>query len=352
MSTSTKTYNQETDFSFNASDIEFSSGALRLVGPAYATTNPSFTTTATFSTEEIYTLLFSTTIAGSDSITGVLYRGTSPLYWDGSAWSTSDETYAQSSTVADLTTNISSLNDEEYNTYSFKGFLHSNDGSTTPALASIAFNYYDSISFLPVSSVRDFLEGYCVTSTILTADWIRKRRDNFIIPYAERLLGFDLAEENTITEYLSGKEREILMLSHKGVTELVSLEYVRGGDYDSSIGLGGVILIGDQGIIKSVSNISEGRSSTIFRKGTRNIKAVYKVGDVAVSADIEEALLYLLCEQLLGFLGARTGGGSLSVQGFTRNYGSRGKYQDIRNDLKRQAMGLLKKYISSVTGDI
>jgi hypothetical protein len=54
---------------------------------------------------------------------------------------------------------------------------------------------------------------------------------------------------------------------------------------------------------------------------------------------------------LLGFIGARTGGGSLGVSAWNRGYGIRGKYQDIRNDLARQALDILKNYSTGVVGN-
>lgn len=203
-----------------------------------------------------------------------------------------------------------------------------------------------------VQEIRDFLEGYCITTTTITDEWIENRRDKFVVPYIEKFLNHSIESETTKTVYLSGKGRRTLILPDRDINELVSIEYVTGGDFDSSIGIDSVELIADEGVIRSVINLSEGRYNRIFAKGERNIKVVYKIGNTTLPDDISEAIIYLCCEQLLGFLGARTGGGSLTVQGFSRNYGERGKYQDIRNDLSRQAMAILKNHISLVTGDI
>lgn len=200
------------------------------------------------------------------------------------------------------------------------------------------------------TEIRTFLDGYKVTATIVPDAWINSRRDRFVIPMVEKIIGRSVNAEDTNVEYVSGTGGPLIFISTRNITELVSIEYVTGsGDIDSNISVASVRLIADEGIIKSVSNITEGGYSTLFMKGTKNIKVTYKVGGT-ISVDLEEAITYLCAEQILGYVGARTGGGSISVQGFSRNFGDRGRYQDIRNDLKRQAMALLKQYTSAVVG--
>ena len=191
------------------------------------------------------------------------------------------------------------------------------------------------------SDIYEFLEGYGITNIQLSPTWLQNRLNNFIIPFVQRITGMSFSGEENITEYLS----------KKNATTLVSIAYVQGGDILSEIGLGGVQLV-EGGIIKAVSNIYEGGTSTIFRRGNRNVKVIYTCGESDYPSDVKEAILYLAAEQALGFIGARTGGGSISVQGFGRTFGERGKWQDIRNDLKRQAMFLLKSYMTGVVGGV
>lgn len=204
---------------------------------------------------------------------------------------------------------------------------------------------------LPTATdVRDFLEGYEISTTVLTDPWIERKLTNVIIPFVERLIGRSAEGSESVVEYLSGNGKSILLLSRKDVVSLTSLEYVTGGDFDTTIGLSGVRLIPNQGMIKSVSNITEGGYSTLFAKGIKNIKVTYTVGSTTIENDLKEAIIMLCAESILGFVGARTGGGSITVQGFSRNFGNRGKYQDIRNDLKREARAILKKYMTGVVG--
>lgn len=199
--------------------------------------------------------------------------------------------------------------------------------------------------------IRALLEGYNITESVLSNTWIEKRRDNNVVPFVKRLTGLSFSGVTEKEEFLSGTNTHTLMLSSSNASELVRVEYVQGGDIGSEIGLGGLVLI-EGGIIRIVSNVYQGNVTSLFRKGKRNIKVTYKVGFADYPEDIKEAIKCLCSEQILGFVGARTGGGSLSVESYSRNYGSRGKYQDVRNDFKRTAMSLLQPYMTHVVGSI
>jgi len=54
--------------------------------------------------------------------------------------------------------------------------------------------------------------------------------------------------------------------------------------------------------------------------------------------------------QVLNLIGSRTGGGSVSVQSHSRNYGRKGKYTDVMEKMAASAYTLLQKYITVVTG--
>lgn len=198
--------------------------------------------------------------------------------------------------------------------------------------------------------IREFLEGYNVTHTILKDSWINLRITKSIVPFVENVIERKVNSIDQHEEYVSGTGKDIVILSKKPIIDLISIEYVYGENYESSIGLAGVEVLKNEGMLKAIANWSEGGYDSVFRKGNKNIKVVYTVGFSDVPDDIHEAIIYLSCEQILGFIGARTGGGSLTVQGFSRNFGDRGKYQDIRNDLKRQGMSLLRKYMTGVIG--
>lgn len=64
--------------------------------------------------------------------------------------------------------------------------------------------------------------------------------------------------------------------------------------------------------------------------------------------DVARACALLTASFVLGYVGAETGGGSLSVQGYSRNYGARGKWHDTRQEFDRAAYELLQKYVVGI----
>lgn len=64
--------------------------------------------------------------------------------------------------------------------------------------------------------------------------------------------------------------------------------------------------------------------------------------------DVKRAATLLTASFILGYVGASTGGGSLSVQGYSRNYGARGKWHDTRQEFDRAAYELLQKYVVGI----
>lgn len=62
-------------------------------------------------------------------------------YWDGSAWSNSDGTVAQSNTVAEITTNKAALDLSTGATIKIKAFLTSDDGDARPELETVTVSY-------------------------------------------------------------------------------------------------------------------------------------------------------------------------------------------------------------------
>jgi hypothetical protein len=196
--------------------------------------------------------------------------------------------------------------------------------------------------------IRDCLEGYCITEAILTDDWIDARVDGFIIPYVERVTRQSFTGTKTISEYYSGNGTDTLILNRKNVTTVNYIRYVQGMNTNYSISLSSLLLIPNESIIKARVNFETSTFAPLFSKGINNLEINYTYGYSTMPADIKEAVIYLTCEQALGFLGARTGGGGVVGQGYSRSYGERGKYQDIRNDLSRQAHFILRGYSTGV----
>jgi len=199
-----------------------------------------------------------------------------------------------------------------------------------------------------IESIRKLLEGYGIINTILGDDWISDCRDNEIIPHVNEITRNVFTGEETVTEYYNGNGQDTLILNRRPVNEIVSIAHVGTaaiGNFSNA-----VELISAEGIIKARDSYSEGVYSPIFFKGNKNIKVTYKYGMTDYPSDVSRAIKNLVAAKALALIGARTGGGSVQVQSHGRNYGSHGKYTDIRKELVSSAYQLLRKYMTYVTG--
>lgn len=207
------------------------------------------------------------------------------------------------------------------------------------------------MTYPTVIEIREFLEGYGINQSVLTDSWIEKRRDNFVIPYCERITRSSFSSVASVIEYHSGNGKNYLILDRRPVVSITEIRYVLGGNTFNILNLAMIELVQNEGIIKAKVNYDEAFFLPLFAKGDYNIKVTYTYGYAAIPDVLKEAVIYLVCEQALGFIGSRTGGGSVSVQQFNRNFGQRGKYQDERNDLARQAHAILSNYTTRVIGN-
>ena len=184
--------------------------------------------------------------------------------------------------------------------------------------------------------IRAELEGYCITSSIVSDAWIERKRDNSVIPYIEGISRRSLRGVETVTEYYDGNGKNIIQIDRRGALALIQIEYVIIGDYTTELETTDFLLLGAQGLIKAVRS-EYGAMTPAFPKGHQNIKITYTVGYEAsdIPQDLHDAILYGTCEKMLGMVAGRGGGGDVSVTGYSKSYGNRGKWTDARNELAR-----------------
>lgn len=139
----------EDNFVFDSDEIEIVGGLAQLKAPI-VTTNPTIVGNTYIVTDDLTLFISSISGTGGDVITGTIRLNGQPKYWDGAAWVDSDDTFAQSSTFADIATNIATLvfPSTGSSRVSFKSFLHSNNGTTTPTLTNFTVAYGLSASTL------------------------------------------------------------------------------------------------------------------------------------------------------------------------------------------------------------
>ncbi len=106
----------------------------------YSTTNPTVVPNSTFRTSNWESISATTTETGSDAVKFIAIAGAQDRWVTGGSADNSDGTYAQSSTLAELTSDISDLISTSVSSTA-KIFLHSDDGLTTPSIDLLAITY-------------------------------------------------------------------------------------------------------------------------------------------------------------------------------------------------------------------
>ena len=107
----------------------------------YFTTNPPiYNDFGHVFTSSISAFIETSNVSGSDDIKYHISidDGSTWEYWTGAIWATTDDSYTQANTDADVNTNIEDLG--YTGTFRWRALLHSDDGSTTPELDKIQIN--------------------------------------------------------------------------------------------------------------------------------------------------------------------------------------------------------------------
>ena len=200
------------------------------------------------------------------------------------------------------------------------------------------------------TKVRDQLEGYGIDTSVLSDAWINTQRDEMVVPWVESKIRYKLGAAQQFVEFHSGNGGTILALNRRPIVTLDKLEYVNSPILTSVLDVSSIQVIANEGMLKARTNFSETQVLPIFSRGTNNIKITYTAGNATDPPNLINGIKYLLSEKALGQIANRTGGGNLSVQGFSRSYGNRGKWTNIRNELARDGMALIKPFMTSMIG--
>jgi len=207
------------------------------------------------------------------------------------------------------------------------GQITLDDTATATGAKSLTFTYYDAV----------------------TDGWITDKRDNEIKPYLERVCRTKFDGTVQVTEYYDGTGSSILALRRRPINKVISLSYTNVDSNLYYLSPNAMQIIADEGILKAKANFNESTYTPIFWKGQRNLRVTYEVGWATCPAAAAQAMKYLLAELALGHVADMTGGGSLSTNGYSRDYGKRGRYTNARNSLARRAHALLHQYMSGAT---
>ena len=153
------TYNIDVVFQANnTTQMDIGNLVLTYSGQIYPTDNPTILTNSSFFASEIVTFTESKTITGSDEVKYVLSIGGTPKWSNAGTVETSNDTYAESNTETEITTDIADFVTTKHS-IKLKAFLHSNDGSTTPELDLNTFAYDAALADAVTPTLVD-LNGY------------------------------------------------------------------------------------------------------------------------------------------------------------------------------------------------
>ena len=197
------------------------------------------------------------------------------------------------------------------------------------------------------ADVRAYLEGYGINRDTISDAWIADVQTNSVMSYVNRVTRQDwgAAAPVTYVEYFDGNGSDLLILPRRPIASIVDITFIGGTIYPITISA--VQLLSAEGILKARSKISEGVERRFFQQGKRNIRVTYTAGGPP-DAKLCYAVKLLVAERCLGNIANRTGGGDLSVQSHSRSYGPRGKYGNLRTEMKREAMGILRNFMTGV----
>lgn len=222
---------------------------------------------------------------------------------------------------------------------------------TGTLIESVDYNLQTIVITNATSSAETDVTLTVTKNTFLTDEWIINRRDKFIVPWIQKRTSLNILGEREITEYVSGNGLVSMILSHKPIIELKSIQYINTPvGFTENLRLS-VEVDKEQGMLMSKWRILDSASATVFQRGTKNIKVVYTVGfsDLCTEApDVPEAILNWLASLSLQLIGSRSGGGDISQSGFSQAYGDRGKYSEAIKMAETNAMAILRGYFNYV----
>ena len=198
-------------------------------GYLYDQTNPTILVNSALSADSLESFLQTASVAGSDAIKYTLVVNGVEKWWAGSAWAASSGIYTEASLASALTpSNMAALSITTGASIKVKAFLHSNNGTTSPSLTSvaIAYDYFGPVSAAPAMCycylrVIDLL-GVSPADTTLKVSL-----DNAIINGTRLELPYEVTKAGGATAYI-----EILLTETETVDEPVnmSLMYIDPND--------------------------------------------------------------------------------------------------------------------------
>lgn len=182
--------------------------------------------------------------------------------------------------------------------------------------------------------------------TVLSDQWIQDRITKRVLPWVSAKTKMSFQGVQTVTEYYDGTGSPLMILRRKPIQQLISISYTNVDSNLYYLTPTAMQVISDEGILKAKANFNESSYIPIFFRGDRNIRITYSYGFNTVPAEVVEALTMLTACECLEHLASKTGGGNLTVQAFSRDFGDAGRWANHRKNLAKTAYALLRPYIT------
>lgn len=140
-------YNTTSGFTFSDSTLIriYANSANLVNNSGYSTANPNVLASFQMQATSVSGFIETANYGGSDNVQYTLLINGSDYYWSGSAWVSSDGTYAHSNTATTINSNCTDsslatlLGTGSY--LQVRAFIHSASGTTTPTLSGISITY-------------------------------------------------------------------------------------------------------------------------------------------------------------------------------------------------------------------
>lgn len=166
-------------------------------GQTYPIDNPAIEPNTDLLTNDLTDFSDSIVVSGADSVKFQLKINDILKWFNGTGWVTSDGTYAESNTGAEVKANISTAVNIG-STIVLVALLHSADGMTTPAIlsASISYNYFPPPTPPPSTGIvfcrlRDILNENVITAELIAEPIKPFAIGEYVITIGQERVDFD-----------------------------------------------------------------------------------------------------------------------------------------------------------------
>lgn len=178
---------------------------------------------------------------------------------------------------------------------------------------------------------------------------------NTIQAYVSKITGFTFSGTQYIdSEIHDGSGTTELMMDFRHIVSIQQITWLNLPNNILSIPVSAIEILPGMGIlrVRAINLESFTLYAPVWPKGNSNIKVSYTVGFATMPDEVMNAITLLVASMILGEEAAYCGGGiSLGLVNYSKTWGKRGKYTEVRDMWALEARSILRKYQTSVVGN-